>query len=183
MSEHVVYGQAIYDAKRPDEARAVFEKALSLDPENAIVLRQLGDIARERGDSGEARHWYSKALDLDPQDSELAAYVSELAEPTVEAAAEGTPAEPAGEPVAEATPDETRSEMAPEAASETIGETEQTEAAGSFAATRSDAQGDGAEVYDEQAQPPEDVSWGTTRRPEEPPFVTNTMGALYAQQG
>jgi Flp pilus assembly protein TadD len=78
MSGHVVYGQALYDAKRADEARTVFEKALALDPENAIVLRQLGDIAREKGESAEARHWYGKALDLDAQDTEAAAYLVQL---------------------------------------------------------------------------------------------------------
>ena len=81
MSGHVVYGQALYDAKRPEEARNVFEKALSLDPDNTVVLRSLGDIAREKGESAEARHWYSKALDLDPHDTEVAAYIAELTEP------------------------------------------------------------------------------------------------------
>ena len=83
MSGHVVYGQALYDAKRSDEARTVFEKALTLDPDNAVVLRQLGHIAREKGETTEARHWYSKALDIDPYDTEVAAYVAELTEPVV----------------------------------------------------------------------------------------------------
>lgn len=81
MSGHVVFAQALYDARRTVEARSVFEKALSLDPDNAIVLRQLGDIAREAGESSEARHWYARALDADPLDSEAAAYVAELTEP------------------------------------------------------------------------------------------------------
>src|SRR5215213_5416753 len=84
MSGHAVYGQALYDAQRPEEARVVFEKALSLDPDNTIVLRQLGDIARENGDNTEARHWYSRALDIDPADREAAAYVAELTEPITE---------------------------------------------------------------------------------------------------
>jgi tetratricopeptide (TPR) repeat protein len=81
MSGHVVYGQALYDAKRTEEARAVFQQALALDPENLIVLRHLGDIARQRGDVEEARSWYSRALDGDPQDAEVAAYLAELSEP------------------------------------------------------------------------------------------------------
>ena len=81
MSGHVVYGQALYDAGRTEEARVVFEQALALDPENVIVLRHLGDIARRSGDVQVARDWYSRALDLDPQDSEIAAYVAELTEP------------------------------------------------------------------------------------------------------
>ncbi len=83
MSGHVVYGQALYDARRPEEARTVLEKALTLDPDNAVVLRQLGDIAREKGESAEARHWYGKALDIDPHDTEVAAYIAELTEPIV----------------------------------------------------------------------------------------------------
>jgi tetratricopeptide (TPR) repeat protein len=94
MSGHVVYGQALFDANRKEEAREVFEKALALDPDNAIVLKQLGDIAREKGDSGEARHWYSRAIDLDPGDREVAAYIAELTEPETEEAAAPASAAP-----------------------------------------------------------------------------------------
>src|SRR3954467_5828639 len=51
MSGHIVYGQALFDLARYDDARAVFETALSLDPENLIALRHLGDIARQAGDA------------------------------------------------------------------------------------------------------------------------------------
>lgn len=87
MSGHVVYGQALYDAQRMDEAHTVFERALALDPENIIVLRHLGDIARQRGDVEEARNWYSRALDGDPNDAETAAYLAELTEPLTTAPA------------------------------------------------------------------------------------------------
>jgi tetratricopeptide (TPR) repeat protein len=83
MSGHVVYGQALFDAGRIDEARGVFQQALALDPENLIVLRHLGDIARKKGEVEEARSWYSRALDGDPQDTEVAAYLAELTEPLV----------------------------------------------------------------------------------------------------
>jgi len=96
MSGHVVYGQALYDARRTEEARSVFEKALALDPDNAIVLRQLGDIAREKGDTDEAKHWYSRALDADPHDKEIAAYIAELTEPLT-TNAEVVPADVAAE--------------------------------------------------------------------------------------
>ena len=55
MSGHIVYGQALFELSRFDEARAVFETALSLDPENLIALRHLGDIARQAGDLRGAR--------------------------------------------------------------------------------------------------------------------------------
>jgi tetratricopeptide (TPR) repeat protein len=55
MSGHIVYGQALYESGRTEEAKAVFETALSLDPENLIALRHLGDIARGVGDLTGAR--------------------------------------------------------------------------------------------------------------------------------
>src|SRR5512141_1301024 len=84
MSGHVVYAQALLDAGRVDESRVVFEKALSLDPDNAVVHRRLGDISRQKGDTAEARHWYTRALDADPHDREVAAYIAELTEPLTE---------------------------------------------------------------------------------------------------
>ncbi|HYN80826.1 MAG TPA: tetratricopeptide repeat protein [Gemmatimonadaceae bacterium] len=90
-----------------DEAGVVFHQALALDPENIIVLRHLGDIARQRGDVEEARSWYSRSLDGDPHDAEVAAYLAELTEPLTaapqaqrdsppeEASREIEPAEPA----------------------------------------------------------------------------------------
>ncbi len=104
MSGHVVYGQALYDAGRIDEARGVFQQALALDPENLIVLRHLGDIARKKGEVEEARSWYSRALDGDPLDTEVAAYLAELTEPLVmsDAIAE------VSEPVIESPPEESK---------------------------------------------------------------------------
>ena len=106
MSGHVVYGQALYDAKRIDESRTVFEKALTLDPDNAIVLRYLGDIARQRGETAEAKHWYGRAFDADPNNSEIAAYIAELTEPLTETAEPVTePAAPVADATAEAVPE------------------------------------------------------------------------------
>ena len=121
MSGHVVYGQALYDAGRIDEARGVFQQALALDPENLIVLRHLGDIARKKGEVEEARSWYSRALDGDPQDTEVAAYLAELTEPLSPALEptepeKGVPAEAepvVEEPVGEAQPVEAERAMEP----------------------------------------------------------------------
>jgi hypothetical protein len=159
MSGHVVYGQALYDAKRIEEARVVFEKALSLDPDNAIVLRHLGDIARQKGETSEARHWYSRALDADPQDSEVAAYIAELTEPDTET----TPYAGAAEPVDETPVAEPVDEM-PAAEPVVVAEPVVTE-----------------EVVAESAD--EDVAWRKTPHHEESPFVTKTMAELYEKQG
>ena len=72
MSGHIVYGQALFELARFDEARAVFETALALDPENLIALRHLGDIARQGGDLKGARSWYQRVLEADPRNEEIA---------------------------------------------------------------------------------------------------------------
>src|SRR5512143_1560733 len=78
MSGHIVYGQALYESGRTEEAKAVFETALSLDPENLIALRHLGDIARGVGDLTGARAWYQRVLDTDPRNDEIMQLLSSL---------------------------------------------------------------------------------------------------------
>ena len=97
MNGHVVYGQALYEAGRHDEAMATFETALALDPENLIALRHLGEIARSRGEFEKARGWYTRVLDADPRNDEIIAFISEidaafLAAPTDSGAAATAPA-------------------------------------------------------------------------------------------
>jgi tetratricopeptide (TPR) repeat protein len=86
MSGHIVYGQALFESGRQDEARAVFETALALDPENLIALRHLGDIARSSGDPEGARQWYQRVLEADPRNDEIAALLDSLSPPPVAAA-------------------------------------------------------------------------------------------------
>ena len=78
MNGHVVYGQALYDAHRYDESHATFEAALTLDPENLIALRHLGDISRANQDYVRAREWYSRVLDADPRNDEILAFIADL---------------------------------------------------------------------------------------------------------
>lgn len=78
MSGHIVYGQALFEAGKLPESRAVFETALSLDPENLIALRHLGDIARSHGDHAAARNWYVRVLDADPRNEEIQELIARL---------------------------------------------------------------------------------------------------------
>ena len=78
MSGHIVYGQALFELGRFDDARGVFETALSLDPENLIALRHLGDVARQAGDSHSARVWYQRVLEADPRNEEIAQLMMSL---------------------------------------------------------------------------------------------------------
>ncbi len=78
LSGHIVYGQALYESSRPADARAIFEAALQLDPENLIALRHLGDIAKSDGDAPTAKHWYQRVLDADPRNEEVTALIESL---------------------------------------------------------------------------------------------------------
>src|SRR6476620_11832177 len=78
MSGQIVFGQALFEAGEWDEARAVFERALTLDPENLIALRSLGDMALQAGETSVARTWYSRLLDADPKDAAVIALLAEI---------------------------------------------------------------------------------------------------------
>jgi tetratricopeptide (TPR) repeat protein len=85
MSGHIVYGQALFESNRLDEALGVFQTALSLDPENLIALRHLGDIAARQGDATSARRWYERVLEADPRNEEIQGLIGGLAEERVPA--------------------------------------------------------------------------------------------------
>ncbi len=71
MSGHIVLGRAYYEKGDHDAARDVFLTSVSLDDENLIALRHLGDIARLREEVVEARGWYARVLDADPENREI----------------------------------------------------------------------------------------------------------------
>jgi len=81
MSGQIVYGQALFEAGEWAEAKTVFERALTLDPENLIALRSLGDMALQAGNTSEARTWYTRLLDADPKDAAVIALMSETQQP------------------------------------------------------------------------------------------------------
>ena len=83
MSGQIVYGQALFEAGEWEEAKTVFARALTLDPENLIALRSLGDMSLQAGNTSEARTWYTRLLDADPKDAAVIALMSEITWPAV----------------------------------------------------------------------------------------------------
>lgn len=71
MNGLVVYGQTLFELGRHDDARAPFEMALKVDPENLIALRHLGDIARLGDDLAAAKGWYEKVLEFDRRNDDV----------------------------------------------------------------------------------------------------------------
>jgi tetratricopeptide (TPR) repeat protein len=71
MNGLVVYGQILFESGNTDEAREPFERALTVDPENLIALRYLGDIARLGGDVATAQRWYERVLELDHRNNQV----------------------------------------------------------------------------------------------------------------
>ena len=102
MSGHIVFGQALFEAKRLPEAKTVFETALSLDPENLIALRHLADISRDLGEATAAKGWYERVLQADPRNEEVLAIVAQLgsASEATDAAASATATAPTAETTA-----------------------------------------------------------------------------------
>ena len=80
MSGQIVYGQALFEAGEWEEAKTVFARSLTLDPENLIALRSLGDMSLQAGNTSEARTWYTRLLDADPKDAAVIALMSEIEE-------------------------------------------------------------------------------------------------------
>ena len=116
MSGHIVFGQALYEARQFEEASSVFETALTLDPENLIALRHLGDIALILGNSDAARAWYRRVLEADPRNEEIQSQLATLDKAASEAPtpAIGPPAQlPEPAPQAAATPSRAPSLSAP----------------------------------------------------------------------
>lgn len=70
LSAHVLLGRCLADRGAYAEARNEFQYVLSVDAQNLIALRTLGDMAAGAGEAGEARRWYGELLAVDPMNAE-----------------------------------------------------------------------------------------------------------------
>jgi tetratricopeptide (TPR) repeat protein len=64
-------GVVAYGEDRLDEARALFEKVLALEPDDTVTIHYLALIAQKQGDAARARELIERGLALDPEDPDL----------------------------------------------------------------------------------------------------------------
>ena len=91
VSAHIVYGRCLVDQKQDRAAGEVFQKVLTLDPENILALRVLAEICERGKRFEEAVGWLTKLLAVDPMNGEAAEH---LARAKGKAAAAAKPTEP-----------------------------------------------------------------------------------------
>ncbi|HYJ78754.1 MAG TPA: hypothetical protein VEW03_04055, partial [Longimicrobiaceae bacterium] len=70
LSAHVLLGRCLADRGAVAEARNEFQYVLSVDSQNLIALRSLGDMAAAEGDRDGALRWYGDLLAVDPMNAE-----------------------------------------------------------------------------------------------------------------
>jgi tetratricopeptide (TPR) repeat protein len=75
---YVVLGHCHLDMGAVKKARHAFLKALQLDSENLLVLKNLGDILFQQGELEEALKHYRRALELDPRNVDIQQVVDKL---------------------------------------------------------------------------------------------------------
>ena len=64
-------GVVAYGEEQLDQARALFEKVLELDPSDTVALHYLALIAQKQGDRTRARELIERGLAIDPDDTDL----------------------------------------------------------------------------------------------------------------
>ena len=68
-ASHAALAQALGRRRgRYEEARGSAERAIELDPQEALGYVAAGNIEMARGEWEQAKRWYRKALDVDPSD-------------------------------------------------------------------------------------------------------------------
>ena len=64
-------GVVAYGQEHLDEARALFEKVVELDPSDTVAIHYLALIAQKQGDPTRARELIERGLAIDPDDADL----------------------------------------------------------------------------------------------------------------
>lgn len=70
LSAHIVLGRCLADKGDAEAAEAEFRYVLTLDPQNLIALRTLGEISLADGKIEDAERWYRELLTVDPMNED-----------------------------------------------------------------------------------------------------------------
>lgn len=77
---HAYLARAYHLLGREEQARATVQRALARDPDNVLVLNELGLLQERGGQAGEAREIFERILRLDPLNADAASGRARLAE-------------------------------------------------------------------------------------------------------
>jgi tetratricopeptide (TPR) repeat protein len=77
LSARLIYGRALFHAGQLESASEQFYHALSIDPNNVVALKYLGDICFRIGDELAAMANYERILEIDPYCSGLASQLKQ----------------------------------------------------------------------------------------------------------
>jgi len=105
VSAHIVYGRCLIDQKNDSGAVEVFQKVLSLDPENILALKVLAEIAERLGRFDEGVQWLGRLIAADPMNGDAAEALTRLKGKAAQAASAAAPVAQLVPPPAGETPE------------------------------------------------------------------------------
>ncbi len=183
VSVRLIYAKALYHAGQRESAAEQFYAVLSLDPENLVALKYLGDIKFAEGDQYTALAHYRRVLEIDPGCRELWCAVKTRVSTVSVAKANGQ--DDAGEGSQDATEKAAATDETDLTVSEVTGGEGQTAAEKDKSVIGSRAASGDTEVT-RTVTLKRAGETGESKRSErlrEIPFITETMGDLYLSQG
>jgi tetratricopeptide (TPR) repeat protein len=80
MQEMLARAKAAADARRWDEAKAAYQRAISASPESAFLYRELAFVEQRAGQTADALEHYRRAVQLDAADARSLAAIGGLLE-------------------------------------------------------------------------------------------------------
>ena len=98
VSAHIVYGRCLIDKKDDPGAEQVYQKVLTLDPENIIALKVLAEIAERTSHFDDVVQWLTRLLAADPMNGDAAEALARAKQKAAAAKVAAVPTEPIPEP-------------------------------------------------------------------------------------
>lgn len=91
LSAHIVLGRCLADRGAEAEATEEFRYVLSMDPQNLVALRTLGELALAGGRRDDALHWYEELIAVDPMNEDARGALESLRDSGAEPESPATP--------------------------------------------------------------------------------------------